>query len=65
MGIVNTKVSLRNPRKPELAPVEVEALADSGELHLCTPEHIRIQLELDEMDKKEVTLADGSKKLVP
>jgi hypothetical protein len=25
MGIVNTKVLLKNPRKPELEPVEVEA----------------------------------------
>lgn len=65
MGIVNTKVLLRNPRKPELEPVEVEALADSDAVHLCIPEHIRIQLKLDEIDKKEVTLADGSRKLVP
>ncbi|MCH7555114.1 MAG: clan AA aspartic protease, partial [Proteobacteria bacterium] len=32
---------------------------------LCITEHIRIQLQLDEIDKKEVTLADGSQKLVP
>ena len=65
MGIVNTKVLLKNPRKPELEPVEVEALADSDAVHLCIPEHIRIQLRLDEIDKKEVTLAGGSQKLVP
>ena len=56
---------LKNPRQSELEPVEVEALADSGAVHLCIPEHIRIQLQLDEIDKKEVTLADGSQKLVP
>jgi clan AA aspartic protease len=65
MGIINAKIALRNPRKPELEPVEVEALVDSGAVHLCIPEHIRIQLELDEIDKKEVTLADGSQILVP
>lgn len=65
MGLVDAKVVLRNPGKPELKPVEVEALADSGAVHLCIPEHIRIQLGLDEIDKKEVTLADGSQKLVP
>ncbi|MDY6970333.1 MAG: clan AA aspartic protease, partial [Spirochaetota bacterium] len=27
--------------------------------------HIQIQLKLEEIDKKEVTLADGSRKLVP
>jgi clan AA aspartic protease len=48
-----------------LSPVTVEALADSGSLHLCIPEHVRIQLELEEIDTKESTLADDSRKLVP
>ena len=65
MGLVNAKISLRNPRKPQLEPLEIEALADSGSVHLCIPEHVRIQLDLEEMDKKEVTLADNSRKLVP
>jgi clan AA aspartic protease len=65
MGLVNGKLSLKNPRLPDLAPVEVVALADSGALHLCIPEHIQIQLDLETIDHKEVTLADGSKKLVP
>jgi clan AA aspartic protease len=65
MGLVNGKVLLKNPRLPELAPVDVVALADSGAMHLCIPEHIQIQLKLEAIDNKEVTLADGSKKLVP
>jgi len=65
MGLVNAEVTLRNPKRPELAPVQVAALADSGALHLCLPEHVRIQLELEEIDKKEVALADDSRKLVP
>ncbi len=65
MGLVSAKLILKNPRKPDLSPVEVEALADSGVVHLCIPQHIQIQLELDEIDKKEVALADGSNKLVP
>ena len=65
MGLVNGKVSLKNPRLPELVPVDVVALADSGAVHLCIPEHIQIQLKLEAIDNKEVTLADGSKKLVP
>ena len=64
MGLINTKIVLKNPRKPELQPVEVDALADTGSVHLCIPEHIQIQLELEEVDKKEVTLADGSRKLI-
>ena len=65
MGLANAHVLLKNPRKPELATVEVEALADSGAVHLCIPPHIQIQLELEEIDKKEAILADGSRKLVP
>lgn len=65
MGLVNAEITLRNPRKPELAPVKVEALADSGSVHLCIPDHVRIQLELEEIDKKEATRADDSRKLVP
>jgi len=65
MGPVNTNVVLQNPRLPNLDSVNVVALADPGGLHLCIPEHVQIQLQLNEMDTKEVTLADGSKKLVP
>jgi hypothetical protein len=64
MGLVNARISLRNPRKPELAPVEVEALADCGSVHLRIPDHVRIQLELEEIDKEEATLADDSRQLV-
>jgi len=65
MGLVNARVSLVNPRIRELTPIEVDALADSGAVHLCIPEHIQIQLALEEIDRKEVTLADGSRRLVP
>jgi len=65
MGLVNAEITLRNPRRPELAPVKVEALADSGSVHLCIPDHVRIQLDLEEIDKKEATLADDSRQLVP
>src|SRR6266702_5889870 len=66
MGLVNgRKVLLKNPWLPELAPVDVVALADSGAVRLCIPEHVQIQLKLEAIDNKEVTLAYGSKKLVP
>ena len=65
MGLKKAKIILKNPRKNNVKPIEIEALADSGAVHLCIPEHIRIQLKLEEIDKKEVTMADGSKKLVP
>ncbi|NTU52460.1 MAG: clan AA aspartic protease [Chlorobiaceae bacterium] len=65
MGLTNAHISLRNPRLPELDPVEINALADTGAVHLCIPSHVQIQLKLEEIDKKEVTLADGSWRLVP
>ena len=65
MGLVSAEITLENPREPALQPVKVQVLIDSGAVHLCIPEHVRIQLKLDEIDKKEVTLADGGKKLVP
>jgi len=65
MGPMNATIELRNPRLPELAPVEADALADTGAVHLCIPLHVQIQLKLEDIDKKEVTLADGSRRLVP
>jgi len=64
MGLVNGHLQLKNPRLADLAAVEVVALVDTSALHLCIPEHVRIQLKLDAIGKKEVTLADGSKRLV-
>jgi len=60
MGLVNGHLQLKNPRLADLAAVEVVALVDTSALHLCIPEHVRIQLKLDAIGKKEVTLADGS-----
>ena len=59
------KLTLRNPRYPDQEPVEVEALADTGAVHLCIPEHVQHQLRLEELEPREVTLADGSLKIVP
>jgi clan AA aspartic protease len=65
MGLANAKLILKNPRRPDLQPVEVSALADTGALYLCLPPHVQLQLGLEEVDRKEATFADGSKKLVP
>jgi clan AA aspartic protease len=65
MGLVTANITLENPRETSLQPLEIEALADTGAVHLCIPEHVQIQLKLVEIDKKEATLADGHKTLVP
>ena len=65
MGLVNGNLILKNPRLADLEPVAVEALVDSGATHLCIPEHVQLQLQLEPIDSKEVTLDFGSKRLVP
>jgi clan AA aspartic protease len=65
MGLTIAKLTLKNPRRPDLDSIEIEALADSGAVHLCIPAHIQNQLCLEEAEKKEVTLADGGTQFVP
>jgi clan AA aspartic protease len=65
MGLSYCMLRLSNPRLSEHEAIEVEALADTGATYLVIPEHIRLQLSLEETSQKEVTLADGSKKMVP
>lgn len=64
-GLVHAKIILKNPRNSKIKSIETTVLVDSGALHLCIPAHLQIQLKLKEIDKKEVALADGSKKMVP
>ena len=65
MGLTHARIELRNPRLPDLAPVEIEALADTEAVHTCIPSHVQMQLQLQEGGVKEVILADGSLRLVP
>jgi clan AA aspartic protease len=58
-------LTLKNPRNASLQSVEVQALADTGSVHMSIPEHVKIQLGLEECDRKEVTLADGTTRMVP
>jgi clan AA aspartic protease len=60
MGIVRTAIKLSNPRFPEMQPIEVDCLVDTGALHLCITESQAIQLKLEEYEKRPVTIADGS-----
>jgi len=65
MGITRTTLTLANPSDASLAELELSALADTGAMHLCIPEHVAVQLRLAELEKREVTLADGSRREVP
>lgn len=63
MGFVHASLTLTNPRTG--AQMSVRAMVDSGALLLCVPQHVVMQLQLDELEKREVTLADGKRQLVP
>ena len=65
MGHVFADITLSNPRQPDLEPLTVNALADSGANWLCIPQRVQVQLALEEVETREVTLADGSHRLVP
>jgi clan AA aspartic protease len=65
MSLIRGLFVLSNPSRPELAPIEVSALADTGAVHLCLPEHLAIQLSLAELERREVVLADGHRRSVP
>lgn len=65
MGQIFANIVLSNAADQTLKAIESKALVDTGALFLCIPEHISIQLQLQEYEKREVTIADGSKKLVP
>jgi clan AA aspartic protease len=65
MGIASAKIFLDNPRLPSLRPMEIEAIAETGALFLCIPDHVANQLQLTESSKKEVTVADGRRQFCP
>jgi clan AA aspartic protease len=65
MGIIRTEFEFANPARPELTAVNAMALIDTGAVHLCLPEHIAIQLNLVELEQREVTLANGRRVKVP
>ena len=65
MGHVFAEIELSNPRQPELLPIRAKALADTGALMLCIPEHLALQLKLEKESVREVSVADGRSKEVP
>ena len=65
MGIVRTQLRLANDAKPELEDIDIEAMVDTGALHLCIPDHVALQLQLRTLETREVILADGKPHQVP
>ena len=65
MGIIRAEIELANPAKPELKPLAVEALVDTGAMTICVPEHVAVQLALKEIETREVTTADEKSHVAP
>jgi clan AA aspartic protease len=65
MGVIRSSFQFSNPVRPDLQPISVNCLVDTGAVHLCLPEHIAIQLDLKELERREVTVADGRRISVP
>jgi len=65
MGIIRADIELANPAKPELKPLAVQALVDTGAMTLCIPEHVAVQLALEPIEKREVRIADEERHVVP
>lgn len=64
MGLIHADIELANARQDDLLPMMVNALVDSGALHLCIPEHVALQLSLPVLDQRVVTIADGNAQTV-
>jgi clan AA aspartic protease len=65
MGLIYADIELANARNGSLKSMVVKALVDTGAMTLCIPEHIAIQLQLQEIEKREVTTADERRHVVP
>lgn len=65
MGLFYTELTLKNPRDESLQPLQVRALADTGALMLCLPQHIASQLGLETQELRDATTADSTVHKVP
>jgi len=65
MGLIFADIVLSNPVNIGYDIIPTKALVDTEALFLCIPQHVALQLNLQEFEKREVTVADGSKRLCP
>ena len=65
MGLIYADIELANAKDGSLKSMAVKALVDTGAMTLCIPEHIAIQLQLQEIEKREVTTANERCHVVP
>ena len=65
MGLVYSLITLGNPVDKDIQPFEVKCLVDTGSTYLVIPQHIATQLQLNVLETREATTADGSSHTVP
>ncbi len=65
MGIVLADITLSNAKDTSLKSIKAQCMVDTGATYLCIPETIAIQLKLEELQKREVKLANGHIAEVP
>ena len=64
MGIIYADLRLANQARPDLEEINASAVVDTEALHLCIPEHVAVQLQLNSLKRREVQTADGKSHLV-
>ena len=62
--MARTTLKLCNARRPDLV-AEVRVLVDTGAVHLCLPPAVAAALGLEQLELRDVTLADGRRVDVP
>ncbi len=73
MGLIYAEISLINAEdigllrrgfivEDQVRKIKVSSLVDSGAYMLVIPEHVKIQLGLEQVEQREVELADGETK---
>jgi clan AA aspartic protease len=65
VGIVEAYIELSNRSKPELRPLKVRAMVDTGAMTICIPQHVALQLPLPQIEKREVTTAEQQRHIDP
>lgn len=60
MGTVYARITLSNPLRKDLRPIEIDALVASGAINLCIPDIVRRELGLDVERSRTAQMADGS-----
>jgi predicted aspartyl protease len=58
-------LTLANPVRPDLAPIEIEPIVDTGATHLAIPQHVAVQLNPNLTRTREGSLANGQAQVAP